>query len=175
MAYTRINWQNLPSEATALNDVNLNAMDSAIYDHDTRLDTDETAIANKVDKVTGKGLSNVKKLNAITNIPNNGSIIATVSWEDYDNTSYSYNIKNGIEVDSALSGSSTNPVQNKVVKSALDDKVDKVAGKGLSTEDYTTEEKTKLASIDSNTKNVGLSVVNGKINVTWNEQKGENK
>lgn len=57
MAYTRINWQNEPSEATALNDVNLNKMDSAIYDHDTRLDTDEASLANKVDKVVGKGLS----------------------------------------------------------------------------------------------------------------------
>ena len=68
MAYTRINWQNLPSEATALNDVNLNAMDSAIYDHDTRLTTAEGSISSqgsaitalqsgKVDKVVGKGLS----------------------------------------------------------------------------------------------------------------------
>ena len=31
---------------------------------------------------------------------------------------------------------------------SVDDKVDKVAGKGLSTNDYTTEEKTKLASIE---------------------------
>jgi hypothetical protein len=34
------------------------------------------------------------------------------------------------------------------VYSALQNKVDKVTGKGLSTEDYTTEEKTKLASIE---------------------------
>lgn len=58
MAYTpcypdRINWQNEPSEATALNDVNLNKMDSAIYtidgrvvDMSTRLDTDDTEITN---------------------------------------------------------------------------------------------------------------------------------
>ena len=58
MAYTpcypnKINWQNEPSEATALNDVNLNKMDSAIYtidgrvvDMSTRLDDDDTAITN---------------------------------------------------------------------------------------------------------------------------------
>lgn len=32
---------------------------------------------------------------------------------------------------------------------ALNNKVDKVAGKGLSTEDYTTEEKNKLASLEN--------------------------
>lgn len=50
-------------------------------------------------------------------------------------------------VDSALSSTSTNPVQNNVVNTALGNKVDKVSGKGLSTNDYTTAEKTKLAGI----------------------------
>lgn len=50
-------------------------------------------------------------------------------------------------VDTAMSSTSTNPVQNKTVNSALDNKVDKVTGKGLSTNDYTTDEKTKLAGI----------------------------
>lgn len=52
-------------------------------------------------------------------------------------------------VDSTLSATSTNPVENQAVKSALDNKVDKVDGKGLSTEDYTTAEKTKLASLEN--------------------------
>lgn len=50
-------------------------------------------------------------------------------------------------VDTAMSSTSTNPVQNKTVNSALGNKVDKVTGKGLSTNDYTTDEKTKLAGI----------------------------
>lgn len=68
-------------------------------------------------------------------------------------------------IDSALSSTSTNPVQNKLINavlieidSAIDEitesvsnldanKVDKVSGKGLSTEDYTTAEKEKLAGI----------------------------
>lgn len=54
---------------------------------------------------------------------------------------------NKTTVDSALSSSSTNPVQNKVVNTALANKVDKVSGKGLSTNDYTTAEKNKLAGI----------------------------
>lgn len=72
-----------------------------------------------------------------------------------------------VTVDSALSTTSTNPVQNKVVtasinninklvgdkpvadqiNTAIANKVDKVDGKDLSTNDYTTEEKEKLASI----------------------------
>lgn len=52
-----------------------------------------------------------------------------------------------ITVDSTLSGTSTNPVQNKVIKTELDKKVEKVDGKGLSTNDYTTTEKNKLSGI----------------------------
>ncbi len=56
---------------------------------------------------------------------------------------------NKTTVDSALSSTSTNPVQNKIINSALANKVDKVDGKGLSTNDYTTTEKNKLAGIAS--------------------------
>lgn len=74
-----------------------------------------------------------------------------------------------VTVDSALSTSSTNPVQNKLVTTeinslktlvgdtavatqitnAIANKVDKVSGKGLSTNDYTTNEKNKLSGIAS--------------------------
>lgn len=91
-----------------------------------------TKFDGKVDKVTGKGLS--------TN----------------DFTTELKNKLDGIEagatkvtVDSALSATSTNPVQNKIIKEALDDKVDVVSGKGLSTNDYTTAEKNKLEGIEA--------------------------
>lgn len=68
---------------------------------------------------------------------------------------------NGIEdganktiVDSALSSTSTNPVQNNTINAKFDEikasiagKVDIVSGKGLSTNDYTTNEKNKLSGI----------------------------
>lgn len=54
---------------------------------------------------------------------------------------------NKTTVDSALSATSTNPVQNKAINTALGNKVDKVSGKGLSANDYTTAEKNKLAGI----------------------------
>lgn len=53
-----------------------------------------------------------------------------------------------IDVDSALSDTSTNPVQNKVVKAAMDKKVTEEAGKGLSANDFTNAYKTKLDNIE---------------------------
>lgn len=55
---------------------------------------------------------------------------------------------NKTTVDSELSATSTNPVQNKVVNNALGGKVDKVTGKGLSTNDFTNAYKDKLDNID---------------------------
>ena len=52
-----------------------------------------------------------------------------------------------ITIDSSLSSSSTNPVQNKAIKAALDGKVDKASGKGLSTNDFTTALKSKLEGL----------------------------
>ena len=52
-----------------------------------------------------------------------------------------------ITVDSSMSSTSENPVQNKVIYTALQDKVDTVSGKGLSTNDFTDAEKTKLSGI----------------------------
>ena len=52
-----------------------------------------------------------------------------------------------VTVDDAMSATSENPVQNKVITAALADKVDVVSGKGLSANDYTDAEKQKLAGI----------------------------
>ena len=57
-------------------------------------------------------------------------------------------IPSQITIDSSLSSTSTNPVQNKVINTALGNKVDKVPGKGLSANDYTTTEKNKLSRIE---------------------------
>src|SRR5690606_8608585 len=48
----------------------------------------------------------------------------------------------------------------------LDDKVDKVTGKGLSTEDFTTPEKTKLANI-----NLGFPAVKPSLRLDFVNQK----
>lgn len=49
-----------------------------------------------------------------------------------------------------------------VIQSLIDKKVDKEAGKGLSTNDYTTEEKTKLAGIENGAQVNTVTSVAGK-------------
>ena len=65
-------------------------------------------------------------------------ILAGISLEDL-----------GFDIDTSISGTSENPVQNKVIKQALDGKVDTVSGKGLSANDYTDTEKNKLSGIEA--------------------------
>jgi len=66
-----------------------------------------------------------------------------------------------IEVDEVLNAISKNPIANKAVYDALLEKVDKIDGKGLSTNDYTTADKEKLDNIE----------YNAEVNVQsdWNE------
>ena len=95
-------------------------------------------------------------------------------------------------VDASLNATSTNPVENKAVhaefnsvrteladtssglQSQIDDhstlignKVDKVEGKGLSTNDYTTEEKNKLAGLENYTLPVASEGALGGIKVGY--------
>ena len=71
------------------------------------------------------------------------------------NNTPNINVSSGgkkITVDSELSWTSENPVQNKVVTAAWANKVDEVEGKGLSSNDYTTEEKEKLTNLPTMTE-----------------------
>lgn len=58
-------------------------------------------------------------------------------------------------IDSSLSGTSEHAVQNKVITTAIktldNNKVDKVSGKGLSTNDFTDEDKEKIHSHENKT------------------------
>lgn len=96
----------------------------------------ETALAGKVDKVTGKGLS--------TNDYTAAEKTKLAGIEAQANKT---------TVDDALSGSSTNPVQNKVIKSALDSKAD--------TSDIPT---VPITAIQKN--GTGITPVSGTVNIT---------
>lgn len=100
------------------------------------------------------------RVNSVSDLPQ----VAEPGWvyfvgrsDDADLREYVYTADNeweflgylSIVIDSALSTTSENPVQNKVITAALNDKVSTVDGKGLSTEDYTTAEKTKLAGLSN--------------------------
>lgn len=69
-----------------------------------------------------------------------------------------------VTVDATPTAGSSNPVSSGGTHSALADKVDKVTGKGLSTEDYTSTEKTKLAGIESGAEANAIEAV--KVNGT---------
>ena len=89
------------------------------------------ALEGKVDKVPGKGLSEDNFTSA----------------EKAKLKGIAENATN-VTVDAELSAESTNPVQNKVVKDALDKKVSTEPGKGLSTNDFDNTAKNKLAGIE---------------------------
>ena len=87
-------------------------------------------LETKVDKINGKGLS--------TNDYTTAEKTKLAGVEIGANKTV---------VDTTLSTTSTNPVQNKVVSAKLDTKVDKVTGKGLSTNDYTNAEKNLVTTV----------------------------
>ena len=75
----------------------------------------------------------------------------------------------GSDVDTALSSTSTNPVQNKVINTALANKVDKVSGKVLSSNDYTDAEKQQLASLVAGTITVDSELSDSSENPVQNK------
>lgn len=142
------------------------------------LETLDGAIDNKVDKVTGKSLSTndytTTEKNKLAGIAAGAEVNVQSDWSQTDTTADDYiknkpTIPSAVTVDSALSSTSTNPVQNKVIKGALADKVDVESGKGLSTNDYTTTEKNKLAGITSGATKVTVGILNGYVRVTYND------
>ena len=113
------------------------------------LEAQIAGLDNKVDKEEGKGLSSNDFTDALLTKLNGIEAGATKTV-----------------IDSSLSSTSSNPVENKVVYTAidalqeadsqleeqlkgLDNKVDKVEGKGLSTNDFTNAFKTKLEGIEA--------------------------
>lgn len=100
-------------------------------------------LANKVDKVSGKQLSTndyttVEK-NKLSGIADNATRVIV----EQDLVNQSSNPLAGKVVQEML-GNVTNGIQQ-----LADNKVDKETGKGLSTNDYTTAEKTKLAGLNN--------------------------
>ena len=108
---------------------------TSITDSDEYIPTSKavyTALSNKVTAVSGKGLST----NDYTTTEKNK--LAGIDTG-----------ANKTTVDSSLSSTSTNPVQNKVINTALNGKVSTVSGKGLSTNDFTDTYKGKVDRLDS--------------------------
>ena len=65
----------------------------------------------------------------------------------------------GAPVDASLDANSVNPVRNSTVKDALDDKVDKIEGKGLSANDYDDSDKAVVTTVSG----LAIAANNGKL------------
>jgi hypothetical protein len=134
-------------------------------------------LAGKVDKVSGKTLSDNNFTNAqkdkLTNLADIYGIGSNLTLDPQTNI-LSANAQ-PITIDDEMSSSSTNAVENRVITSALADKVDKVTGKVLSDNNYTTAEKDKLAGIDQGAEVNDISTisVNG-VNVPADVNKNVN-
>lgn len=102
----------------------------------------ENALAGKQSTLT---LDEAPSMNSV-NFVNSGAV-----WQAIHDIS----ISGGVQIDAAFNLESTNPLQNKVItamigemNTVIDNKVDQETGKGLSTNDYTTAEKNKLAGVE---------------------------
>ena len=124
------------------------------------------ALAGKVDKVSGKGLSTEDyttaektKLAGLDNYDDT-AIVSALS-DKVDKVS-----GKGLSTEDYTTAEKTKldglyNYDDSAIVSALSDKVDKVSGKGLSTEDYTTAEKSKLSGIESGAQANTVDSVNG--------------
>ena len=149
---------------------NVTELQGTVSDVEESVSTLQTNLNNKVDKVQGKGLS--------TNDFTNEYKTKLDSLNNYDDTTVTENIA---ELQSDISslqttvGNHTKSIETnttdittlkgnvQTLQTNLGNKVDKVTGKGLSTEDYTTAEKNKLAGIEANANNYTLPKASGTV------------
>ena len=121
-----------------------------------------TVVAGKVDKVSGKGLSTEDYTTAektkLAGIASGAEVNVNADWNSTSGDSQILNKP------TTISGFSITDAYTKTeVDNSLSNKVDKVSGKGLSTEDYTTVEKTKLAGIAANANNYSLPIASSTV------------
>jgi hypothetical protein len=121
----------------------------------------DDALAGKVDKVTGKGLSDNNFTNAqkdkLTNLANIYGIGTNLTLDP--ETHILSADAQPITIDDEMSSVSTNAVQNKVITEALGNKVDKVAGKVLSDNNFSNSDKQKLDGIDQGAEVNDISTI----------------
>ena len=113
---------------------------------------------------TGNGITSIAKTGTSGNVDT-----YTITYTNGQTTTFT--VTNGVTptVDSTMSDSSENPVQNKVITAALGDKADADDLGDIS--NLTTTDKTDavhaINEVNSNLTSLGLSVVNGKLCQTY--------
>jgi hypothetical protein len=137
------------------------AITTALADYYTK---SETYTKTETDNAITAALSSVWKLkgrvNTVADLPASGNktgdIYLVGQEADLNKPEYYWTgtawefMGQTMTIDLSLDSASGNPVANSAITAALNNKVDKVSGKGLSTNDYTTAEKEKLAGIAEN-------------------------
>lgn len=144
-----------------------------------------TALASKVDKVSGKGLSSndytaaeKNKLATLENYDDSVLVAQVEALEQSLNTLVGDNASEAIdnfnEILGFLAGiTDTQTLEGMLanireeMQTYLASKVDKVSGKQLSTNDYTTEEKTKLSGIEEGAQVNTITGVKGDSEVNY--------
>lgn len=133
---------------------------------------------NKVDKVEGKSLVSDTDITKLSELPNNATLNTNIAnakkagtdAQTYINTHINdtnnpHNVtKAQVGLDQVNNTSDVDKPISTATQSALDSKVDKIEGKQLSTNDYTTAEKNKVAeSINESTTNTLINTAIGKL------------
>ena len=124
--------------------------------------TDFTKLSNITGTYTGDETNSTIKTKLGTDLSNKleaTNIIAGTNVtlaKDGNNVTINSTGGGSVTIDSALSDTSENPVQNKIVKTALDSKVNSVVNMGLSSNDFTNTLKTKLDGIAESANNYTL-------------------
>lgn len=107
--------------------------------------TREEAYLDKIAKNGGGGGGGgVSSYTALTNKPKINNVELTGN-----KTSAQLGLEGTLQYDDEPTANSNRVVKSRGIYSALAEKVDKIAGKGLSTADFTVEEKTKLGTVES--------------------------
>ena len=130
----------------------------------------QTNLNNKVDKVQGKGLSTndftnayKTKLDGLNNY-NDTIIKQDITELQTDVGALERTVGNHTEsIETNTTDITTLKGNVQTLQTNLGNKVDKVTGKGLSTNDYTTTEKNKLAGIEANANNYTLPKASGTV------------
>ena len=145
-------------------------LQGTVSDVEETVGTLQTNLNNKVDKVQGKGLS--------TNDFTNQYKTKLDGLNNYDDTTVKQDItelQTDVNALETTVGNHTKSIETnttdittlkgnvQTLQTNLGNKVDKVTGKGLSTEDYTTTEKNKLAGIEANANNYTLPKASGTV------------
>lgn len=135
-----------------------------------------------IEIVENSGVNSIKAKRATANnygsvkIGNNISVndgVISVSSDNVTNALGFTPLQNHIAVDAELNTTSTNPIQNKAIASALDNKVDKETGKCLSEENFTFSEKNKLSNIADGANNYSHPTGNGSNHIPSGGSEGK--